>query len=238
MGSTRVARARFGYSAAVSAVLHASIVVLVLLAGRGPSGPTPPIYRVDLIAAPAGPRAVGVVPERPQPRTEERPPAPIPRRAQSEQKNTATTTKAPPARQEPQRATATPDAQSSRRDVNAPLAGGGPEGGTGTDVTNLRTEGIEFPFPAYLHNIVNQIAVRFRPRAGQMLSAEVVFLIHRDGSVADIRLRRRSGNYLFDLEATGAIEAAGKASAFGPLPDAFSDDVLPVIFTFDPKILR
>lgn len=237
-GPAQAARTRYGFSAAVSAALHASVVVLVLVAGRGPSGPMPPIYRVDLIASPAGPRAVGVVPATPQPKAPETPPAPIPRRAQSQRQNTAAVTKAPAAPREVSRATATPDAKSARRDEPAPLAGGGPVGGTGTDVTTLRTDGVEFPYPAYLNNIINQIALRFNPRAGQTLRAEVVFLIRRDGSVADIRLRRRSGNYLFDLEATGSVEAAGKSLAFGPLPDGWADDVLTVIFEFSPKLIR
>jgi hypothetical protein len=56
--------------------------------------------------------------------------------------------------------------------------------------------------------------------------------------VADIRISTRSGNFEFDQEAMGAIEAAARADAFGPLPDGFPDDVLPVIFSFDPRVLR
>jgi hypothetical protein len=53
-----------------------------------------------------------------------------------------------------------------------------------------------------------------------------------------ISITKPSGSYGFDLEAKGAVEAAGAARAFGPLPEGFSDDVLTVIFTFDPKIIR
>ena len=42
---------------------------------------------------------------------------------------------------------------------------------------------------------------------------------------------KRSGNYAFDLEARGAIESAGTAKAFGPLPGGFKADVLPVSFS-------
>jgi TonB family protein len=66
----------------------------------------------------------------------------------------------------------------------------------------------------------------------------VTFLLRRDGSVADIRISTRSGNFEFDQEAMGAIEAAARAGAFGPLPEGFPDDVLPVIFSFDPRVLR
>ena len=121
----------------------------------------------------------------------------------------------------------------------APKAGGGPTGGKGTDVATVRSEGIEFPFPGYLNNIVRQIAIRFKPRnASARLKAEVRFLIHRDGSVSDITFIRRSGNYSFDLEAQGAVDAASSALAFGPLPAGFPDDVLPVVFSFDPEFLK
>ena len=50
--------------------------------------------------------------------------------------------------------------------------------------------------------------------------------------------RKRSGSYEFDLEAQGAVEAAGRSGSFGPLPDGFRDDVLTVIFSFDPQLIR
>ena len=42
----------------------------------------------------------------------------------------------------------------------------------------------------------------------------------------------------FDLEAQGAIEAAANANAFGPLPEGYPADVLPVSFFFDPAKTR
>jgi TonB family protein len=86
---------------------------------------------------------------------------------------------------------------------------------------------------------VRQVALRFAPpNRNAVLQADIAFLIHRDGSVSDVRVVRRSGNFAFDLEARGAVEAAGKAGAFGRLPDGFRDDVLPVTFSFDPRIIR
>jgi hypothetical protein len=38
--------------------------------------------------------------------------------------------------------------------------------------------------------------------------------------VSDVRVVRKSGSYGFDLEARGAVEAAGEARAFGRLPEA------------------
>ena len=110
--------------------------------------------------------------------------------------------------------------------------------GKGTDVATVRSDGIEFPFPGYLNNIVRQIALNFKPRTGAKLKAEVRFLIHRDGSVSNLVFVRKSGVFSFDLEAQGAVEAASSTRRFGPLPAGFPDDVLPVVFSFDPEFLR
>jgi protein TonB len=155
---------------------------------------------------------------------------------------TAPTTKTAPVRRTtpPKRATPTP-AQGKKappKVADAPRAGGGPEGGRGSDVANVRTEGIEFPFPGYLENVVRQIALRFVPPRGSSLRADVMFLIRRDGTVSNIRFVQSSGNYSFDVEARGAVEKAARERAFGPLPAGFSDDVLPVIFSFDPRLIR
>jgi hypothetical protein len=63
-------------------------------------------------------------------------------------------------------------------------------------------------------------------------------LIHRDGSVTAISLTGRSGVYEFDVEARGSIESVANAHGFGPLPTAFADDVLSVVFSFDTKTIR
>jgi len=146
----------------------------------------------------------------------------------------------PSARRPPERATPLPASSAAtqpRKDIAA-TAGGGPTGGRGADVVTVRTEGIEFPYGGYLDNIVRQIALNFHPPRNAALRAEVAFLIRRDGSASNFRFVRRSGNYAFDLEAQGAVEAASNARGFGPLPDGFRDDVLPVIFSFDPRVLR
>ena len=117
-------------------------------------------------------------------------------------------------------------------------AGGGPTGSRGRDVASVKVQGIAFPYPGYLENITRQIALNFRPRPGSALKAEVTFLIHRDGSISELRLVSRSGAYAFDLECIGAVEAVGQRKSFGALPSGFRDDVLPVVFSFDPTVLR
>jgi TonB family protein len=116
----------------------------------------------------------------------------------------------------------------------APLPGEKPS--TGADVATVSTEGVEFPFPEYLQNIVAQVLrVWQRPLQSSPLEAEVSFLVHRDGSVSDLQLLKRSGNYAFDLEAQGAVEQAGRIKAFRALPAGWEADVLFVRFYFSGK---
>jgi protein TonB len=223
----------------MSFALHGAAAALLFLVRPEAQAARAPIYRVDLIAAPPGPRAAGVVTQRPQPPPPE--PAPIPPRAETNPKDMPLPAKAvQPKRPPPTAATPTPAPTTTRpkTDAPAPQAGGGPTGGRGTDVASVRTEGIEFPYPGYLENIVRQIAIRFEAPSSSTARAEVFFLIRRDGSITGLQIRTRSGNYAFDLEALGAVEAAGRTNAFGPLPDGFPDDVLPVTFSFDPRVLR
>jgi periplasmic protein TonB len=229
-------RARLALPLTMSAAMHGSLLVLLILAGRASRQALPPIYRVELIAAPAGAPAIGTVTETPPPA--KAPETPPPKRAESVPKSTVPVKKPPLTRKAAlAKATPVPDARSARHDEPAPKAGGGPQGGQGADVANVKTEGVEFPFPAYLQNVVRQIQLRFNPRPGAF-TAEMVFLIRRDGTVTGTTFRRRSGNFSFDTEALGAVESAGSARAFGALPDGWADDVLTVIFTFSPQIIR
>jgi protein TonB len=228
----------------LSGVLHGALLAALLLVRAPSAAPLPPTYRVNLVAAPPGPRAVGVVQDRPAdeaPAAKPAPPRPVLERPETP---AAPSTKAPskrPTRSTPTRATPTPATGAAARPrpgERLPTAGGGPEGGRGSDVANVHVEGIEFPYPGYLDNIVRQIALRFKPPRGSTLKAEVMFLIRRDGSISNLRFVRSSGSFAFDLEARGAVEAAAQARAFGPLPNGFPDDVLPVVFSFDPQLIR
>ena len=105
----------------------------------------------------------------------------------------------------------------------------------GDEAINVQLEGAAFVDPAYLQNIIRQVNRYWRPPAGgRHLRAEVVFVIEQDGSVEESEMLTRSGDMSFDLEARGAIEAAGRASAFGPLPEAWPRDRLRISFFFDP----
>jgi len=234
----------------LSAILHAAIATLLFstLKERRPVA-LPPMYRVEIVAAPPGERAIGEVSPSQAVTTTS---VTQPTATQSTVKEMPLP-KAKPAQKTPARATPTEGKVSPSPKVStpteakvtpqpktaAPKAGGGPTGGKGTDVASVRSDGIEFPFPGYLNNIVRQIAINFKPRnPAARLKAEVRFLIHRDGSVSDLSFIRRSGNFSFDLEAQGAVEAASSTGRFGPLPAGFPDDVLPVVFSFDPEFLK
>lgn len=203
---------------------------------KGQSRALPPVYRVNLVAAPAGARSVGQIqPENAPPAA---PAAPVPKSTEDKAENVIRSKAPPPKRTPPPPATRVPNAASAKPNAPAPRAGGGETGGKGTDVANVRTEGIAFPYPGYLNNIANQILLNFDTSESRPLRCEVFFLIHRDGSISDFEIRRRSGSSAFDIAARGAVEAASRARAFGPLPDGFNDDVLPVIFTFVPDMIR
>jgi len=107
---------------------------------------------------------------------------------------------------------------------------------SGEETVNVQLDGAAFAFPKYLENIVRQINRYWRrPTGGRHLRAEIVFVIHRDGDVSDIDWAQKSGDTAFDLEAQGAVEAAGRSLAFGPLPEGYPRDQLRVSFYFDPR---
>jgi protein TonB len=219
-----------------SLLLHVVLIALFLLLRPGEAPPSPPVYRVDLVAAPSGERAAGVVKPAPTVPTPQAPPI---------RPKTAPHEMPVPDTKLPKRA-ATPDAtptlptETKPDTKTAPTAGGGEAGGRGTDVVTVNTGGIDFPYPGYLENIVRQIALRFKPSTRGALRAEVFFLINRDGSVppSSIRLVTRSGVYSFDAEAQGAVESAANSRSFGALPEGFTEAALPVTFRFDPRLFR
>jgi outer membrane biosynthesis protein TonB len=223
-------------------VLHAGVIAALFLLEPSAPPALPPMYRVNIVAAPPGPRAAGVIRPREAPAPPPEEAAPPPKRAETIEKAMPLPDKKPPARKQTAQATPTPaptaEQKKPAKAEQAATAGGGPTGGRGTDDATVRTEGVDFPFPGYLENIVRQIAVRFQPRGNTAARAEVTFLIHRDGSVSNFRFLTRSGNFAFDLDAQGAVDGAAQVKAFGPLPAGYSDDVLPVIFSFDPRVLH
>lgn len=199
------------------------VALTFFLASASGARSAPPTYRVHLVAAP------DLTPgQRPAPPAVEReaapkePPAPT---AKPAPKNTVSPAAPPPVADSKKREAA------PRTNPVTRLPGEAPS--TGSDVATVSTEGVEFPFPEFLQNIVSQVLRRWqRPLDNTPLEAEVGFMVHRDGSVTDLQFVKRSGNFAFDLEAQGAIEEAGRFKAFGTLPDGWVPDVLFVRFYF------
>jgi outer membrane biosynthesis protein TonB len=220
-----------------SAVLH-GLVLLLALGTASARKVEPPVYAVNLVAAPLPTTAKRLAKEAipqaaPEPETAPAAKAAPPKTAEK----AAPIKPKAEAKPAPKAATPTPsDASKEKapetRSEARPLPGETP--GTGSDVANIKIPGIDFPYPEYLRNIMNQVLRRWSPPGGT-LRAEVAFLILKDGTVRDIRFLARSGNFSFDLEAQGAIESAGNAHAFGELPDGWDANVLPVTFVFEPR---
>ena len=209
---------------AVTGTLVVHGLVGVLLFGT-PSGRArlPPTYRVHLIAAPAADLESRKAPEAFERPAEDKP-APV-AGAKSPQSTVSRATP-PPTRDQTRR-----EAAPRTTPTNQPLPGEKPS--TGNDVATVSTEGIAFPFPEYLQNIVSQVLRLWqRPEQRTPLEAEVSFLVHRDGSVTDLQFVRRSGNFAFDLEAQGVIEELGQRRLFGALPQGWTPDILFVRFYF------
>jgi len=207
-----VRRGRGSESAKVGLIgtvaVHALAGLFLVAGAAAARKPLPPTYRVHLVAA-------------------EEKPAPTPK-AKSP-KSTVSPAPPPPVADNTKR-----EAAPRTTPTAAPLPGERPS--TGSDVATVSTEGVEFPFPEYLQNIVAQVLrVWQRPLQSTPLEAEVSFFVHRDGSVSDLQFIRRSGNFAFDLEAQGAVEQAGRIKAFRALPAGWDSDVLFVRFYFSGK---
>lgn len=64
--------ARLGAPLGVSLVLHLGAAALFIVVGPPATPARPPMYRVNIVAAPPGPRAAGVVTPEPAPPPEDR----------------------------------------------------------------------------------------------------------------------------------------------------------------------
>lgn len=202
---------------AASLALHAVAGLAVVTFPTDPTRlPPPETYRVRLVAAADESAPMRLQPRPAAPAEEEhRPPPPEPAERKPE------TEKPTVVKEEP------PPVPPTKEPARAPESG--------EEAVNVDLPGAAFPYPEYLANIIRQVHRYWRPPAGdRRLRAEVVFTIERDGSVSDVEWVQRSGDLAFDLESRGAVEAAGRNRAFGPLPAGYPRDRLRVRFFFDP----
>lgn len=104
-----------------------------------------------------------------------------------------------------------------------------------TGEATVRVEGENFEDDYYIMMVIRKVS-RFwqnplrRTRAS--VSTVVYFRIHRDGSISDPRIDKRSGNSLFDNSALRAIRSS---TPFPELPETYTGDHLGVYFEFEHK---
>lgn len=211
---TAVAEPRLSGGFTASVMLHGTLLVaLFLLLPRTQPPPAPPLYRVDLVAAPAGVRREGATAAAPRV---------TPRLAPSAEHPTPS----PPTR-----------GLAKKPAPEQPIAGGGPTGGKGSDVANIVPVGLDFPYPWYTANIVGRLIAAWGDGAPGR-DAVVRFTIKRDGSVDPESIQLVSGDYSDGRRALGAVEQVADAKLFGALPPGFREDILPVTIRFTPAMFK
>jgi len=199
---------------------HGAVAAAALFASLAPSAPAvPQTVRVRLVAAApedAPIREESAVPEVAE--EEFRPPPPEPTPEPVPQVETPKIEEEEVIEVEPE-----PDAEPARTEE------------VGEEAVDVEIEGAPSSFPEYYQNIVRQVHRYWRQPGGTREEhAQVVFRIHRDGSVSDIEVTVRSGNPFFDTSVVAAVESAGRAGAFGPLPELFPGDIMRITFDFEP----
>ena len=205
----------------LSVLVHAAALVAALASGLI-ARPAPVEFRVYEVDMVAGEELIAPEVQTPAATIEEPEPEPEPEPEEPEQ-----TVPSPAPQREAPRPQTRPDPNAEREQTERPAVGSG-------DLT-VQIEGLQARYPEYYENIIRTLYRFFRWNEASRPSVEYFFYINQDGSVSDIRLVRTSGNVAFNLEAMGAIEAAGERRAFGPLPDEFEGDRLPVLFSFQPQ---
>jgi outer membrane biosynthesis protein TonB len=214
-----------------SIVLHAGLFALAWLSTLH----RPPefeflTFEIELVSPPPAVQAEERTPpreelvvERPEP--EPAPPEPEPDQPTLEPER-------PPPEPEPEPVPPEPDPEPAPATSPEPPPDEPPA--TSGEGINVRIEGLRRDYPEYYNNIIRQIQRCFRWQGGQGWSAQVFFVIRRDGTVRDLEFRMRSGNTAFDFEAMGAVECAGQGR-FGPLPEDLPYESQPVLFEFRPS---
>jgi outer membrane biosynthesis protein TonB len=227
---------------AYSVILHGAMVGVAWLSTFHE---TPPFefvsFEIELVSPPPAVQAEEVTPareelvvERPAAEPEPVRPEPPPEAPRMERERPR-----PQPRPEPRRApepTPSPPEPSPRP---TPAAGPEPAPDTppaaGGEGINVRMEGLRRDFPEYYANIIRQINRCFRWPGVGTWTAQIYFVIQRDGTIRDLDVVHPSGNTAFDFEAMGAVECAAGQGRFGPLPEELPYESQPVLFEFRPS---
>ncbi|MCI0433113.1 MAG: TonB C-terminal domain-containing protein [Gemmatimonadetes bacterium] len=216
-------RARPDRRAVTSSLLvHAGLLGAFLLAGVLTRRDLPDFenYRVRIFSPP--PQVQG-------------PPAPRPQVAQTIVSAPRPETPRPRQQAPEVRRTESTPVEGAKPEKTEPVAGAAPKPDSpGGDNLDVDMAGQEFPYPAYLENIIRQINRYFRWSRETTPEVVLAFYIQRDGSVGGLQVVEKSGDFFFDLEAQKAVELAGRQGAFGPLPEDWVQDRLWVRFRLLP----
>ncbi len=208
-----------------TALVHLGLIGAGVWTSRHQSTPEPQmVYAIDLVAAsaPTARQPQRNTPPVPPSRSPEETPVPKPQ---------PTPARTPP-RQEPDLPVRSDPVKEPPR-TETPLPGETPR--NGMDVANVSIPGFESRYKWYLNNVHQQIAKRFpmnerRPGAPVV---EIRFRILANGGIDSVAYVVESRNPSMNRQAMSAIEGAGVAKAFGPLPDGI--DRLTISFVFKPN---
>jgi protein TonB len=218
-----------GRAFAVSATLHAVLLVPLIFLMRTPEAIAFETIRVNLTMAPPAETSEAPVDPAPAPAQPEPEPEVVP-------DPESTTIEDPPPEPDPEEVER-PETEKPPETPPQPRpepAEEPPSANAGGDEMNLSTEGREFPFPDYIENVIVQVRRYFRWDGDTRPRGVVYFEILSDGSVRNIRMARASGNFRFDIAVQGAVETAGNRGEFGPLPEAYVGSSLPVQIEVEP----
>jgi TonB family protein len=92
----------------------------------------------------------------------------------------------------------------------------------------------EFKYNWYLANVQQKISRYWNPsNENRNLSVEVLFTIHRDGSITEPRLGKPSGNGTLD---NMALRAVNSAAPFGKMPAGFAGNNIELMVTLIPTL--
>jgi outer membrane biosynthesis protein TonB len=209
----------------ISLAFHVTVVVGLtvwgVLAGR--DAVEYETYRVRLyspsaqVEGPPAPRpeVVQTIVQAPRPETNVTPP---PQRIERSERPQVTQTETKPPEKKPE-----------------PVVGANAKADSpGGDNIDVDIDGAEFPYPAYLQNIITQINRFFRWSGTGNPENVIAFHINRDGTVGALQVVERSADYTFDIQTIEAVELAGRRGMFGPLPEGWVQDRLWIRFRFLP----
>ncbi len=236
-------------SLAFSCAVHLGVVVWLFFPKLGNAAPgevisAPGFVHVRMVSEPPGGAQAAeaqVVTEAPAP-----PPEPVsepaPRLVETipEKKPPAPKPKKEPARTPPARPQARP--VESGQPVKA--AGGHTAASSSFGLGNgagqgglVGLDGLDTRFSWYLDLVVSKISAVWQEpyldsRYGKTYRVTVYFVIHRNGSLSDVRVEETSGVDMLDLSAVRSIR---EAAPLPPLPQDFRGEQLGVHFWFDYK---